>query len=46
MSATVVAPRFSIVSLDIISTGDAPSVALPLMYEPVTITSSTASSDS
>ena len=41
ISAIVVAPISSIVSRSIISTGDAPSVALPLMYEPVTITSST-----
>ena len=43
ISATVVAPRSSIVSLLIISTGAAPSVALPLIYEPVTTTSSTSS---
>ena len=40
----VVAPKASIVSLETISTGEAPSVALPLMKEPVTTTSSTASS--
>ncbi len=44
ISAIVVAPKASIVSLEIISTGEAPSVALPLMKEPVTTTSSTASS--
>ncbi|EJP72716.1 MAG: malate dehydrogenase [SAR86 cluster bacterium SAR86B] len=44
MSAIVVAPKASIVSLETISTGDAPSVALPLIKEPVTTTSSTCSS--
>ena len=44
ISAIVVAFKLSISSLPIISTGEAPSVGLPLMYEPVTTTSSTASS--
>ena len=44
MSATVDALSASIVSLEIISTGEAPSVGLPLIYEPVTTTSSTDSS--
>ena len=44
ISAIVVAFKLSISSLLIISTGDAPSVGLALIYEPVTTTSSTDSS--
>ena len=41
MSAMVVAFKLSISSLPMISTGEAPSVGLDLMYEPVITTSST-----
>ena len=41
ISAASTAPIPSIVSLSYSSTGEAPSVGLPLIYEPVTTTSST-----